>query len=46
MENRVKLVGELLSVVTGWLGVDRGANLNAPNSLTGQPADTTRAAGD
>jgi uncharacterized membrane protein len=50
------LLGILLAVVTGWLGgelvdrlgvgVDRGANLNAPNSLSGRPADSTRAAGD
>ncbi len=38
--------------MTGWMGgelvdrmgvgVDRGANLNAPSSLSGQPADTNR----
>lgn len=42
------LVGVGISVVTGWLGgelvdrlgvgVDDGANLNAPNSLSGRPA--------
>jgi uncharacterized membrane protein len=42
------LVGVLLGAVTGWLGgelvdrlgvgVDRGAHLNAPNSLSGRPA--------
>lgn len=41
-------IGLLLGVVTGWLGgelvdrlavgVDDGAHLNAPNSLTGRPA--------
>jgi uncharacterized membrane protein len=41
-------VGAMLSVVTGWLGgelvdrlaigVDDGANVDAPNSLTGKPA--------
>lgn len=44
--------GALLALFTGWLGgelvyrlgvaVDRGANLNAPNSLSGQPAESTR----
>jgi hypothetical protein len=24
------------------VGVDRGANLNAPSSLSGQPADATK----
>jgi uncharacterized membrane protein len=42
-----------LATVTGWLGgelvdrlgvgVDRGANLNAPNSLSGEPAETNSA---
>lgn len=46
------LAGAILALFTGWLGgelvyrlgvaVDRGANLNAPNSLSGQPADSTR----
>jgi uncharacterized membrane protein len=41
--------GLALAALTGWLGgelvdrlgvgVDRGANLNAPNSLSGEPAD-------
>ena len=41
-----------VSLVTGWpggelvdrlgVGVDPGANLNAPSSLSGQPADATR----
>jgi len=45
----LELVGVGLSLVTGWLGgelvyrlsvgVDRGAHLDAPNSLSGQPAD-------
>jgi uncharacterized membrane protein len=45
--------GLALATVTGWLGgelvdrlgvgVDRGANLNAPNSLSGAPADAGRA---
>jgi uncharacterized membrane protein len=45
------LVGDGLGAITGWLGgelvdrlgvgVDRDANLNAPNSLSGQPAGTT-----
>ncbi|MFN8475096.1 MAG: DUF2231 domain-containing protein [Anaerolineae bacterium] len=44
----LSIIGLLLSAVTGWLGgelvdrlgvgVDHGANLNAPNSLGGQPA--------
>jgi|SRR5215468_3260273 len=44
----LSLVGVLLALVTGWLGgelverlgvsVDDGANLNAPNSLSGRPA--------
>ncbi len=45
----LSLVGGGLAVLTGWLGgelvdrlsvgVDDGANLDAPNSLTGLPAD-------
>jgi uncharacterized membrane protein len=45
--------GLALAAVTGWLGgelvdrlgvgVDPGANLNAPNSLSGEPADAGRA---
>jgi uncharacterized membrane protein len=48
----LEVIGLLAAVVTGWLGgelvdrlgvgVDRGANLNAPSSLSGQPADVTR----
>ena len=44
----LSLIGVALAVVTGWLGgelvdrlgvgVDRGANLNAPSSLSGRPA--------
>lgn len=44
----LSLVGVLIGAVTGWLGgelvdrlgvgVDRGANVNAPSSLSGQPA--------
>jgi len=44
----LSLAGALLALVTGWLGgelverlgvsVDDGANLNAPNSLSGRPA--------
>src|SRR5205814_9857468 len=44
----LSLAGVLLATVTGWLGgelvdrlgvgVDEGANLNAPNSLSGRPA--------
>jgi uncharacterized membrane protein len=44
----LEVAGLLGALVTGWLGgelvdrlgvgVDRGAHLNAPNSLTGQPA--------
>jgi uncharacterized membrane protein len=43
----LEIVGVLLALVTGWLGgelvdrlgvgVDRGANLNAPSSLSGSP---------
>jgi uncharacterized membrane protein len=48
----LQVIGVRVALVTGWLGgelvdrlgvgVDRGANLNAPSSLSGQPADTTR----
>jgi uncharacterized membrane protein len=44
----LSLVGIILALLTGWLGgelvnrlgvgVDRGAHLNAPNSLSGRPA--------
>jgi uncharacterized membrane protein len=47
----LSLAGLGLAGVTGWLGaelvyrlgvgVDRGANLNAPNSLSGEPAEAT-----
>ncbi|MGH2542727.1 MAG: DUF2231 domain-containing protein [Ardenticatenaceae bacterium] len=47
------LLGGGLGLVTSWLGgelvdrlgvgVDTGANLNAPSSLSGQPASATRA---
>jgi len=47
----LSLIAVSLGGVTAWLGgelvdrlgvgVDRGANLNAPNSLSGRPADTT-----
>jgi|SwirhisoilCB2_FD_contig_61_58356_length_607_multi_2_in_0_out_0_1 uncharacterized membrane protein len=47
----LSLVGVLLALVTAWLGgelvdrlgvgVDRGANLDAPSSLSGQPASTS-----
>ena len=50
----LQVIGVLGALVTGWLGgelvdrlgvgVDRGANLNAPSSLSGQPADATRGA--
>ncbi len=46
----MSVLGFAISAVTGWLGgelvdrlgvgIDRGANLNAPNSLGGQPADS------
>ena len=49
----LSLAGALLMLVTGWLGgelverlgvsVDEGANLNAPNSLTGRPARESQA---
>jgi uncharacterized membrane protein len=45
------LIGLGIALVTGWLGgelvtrlgvgVDPGAHLNAPNSLSGEPADAT-----
>ena len=48
----LSVIGVVFIIISGWLGgelvdrlgvgVDRGANLNAPNSLSGQPADTTR----
>ena len=48
----LEVVGVLGALVTGWLGgelvdrlgvgVDPGANLNAPSSLSGQPADATK----
>src|SRR5947209_10026605 len=47
----LSIVGVALALVTGWLGgelverlgvgVDEGANLNAPSSLSGQPATVT-----
>ena len=47
----LSIVGVVLALVTGWLGgelverlgvgVDEGANLNAPSSLSGQPATET-----
>jgi len=52
----LELLGVLLALVTGWLGgelvdrlgvgVDEGANLNAPNSLSGQPATASLGTGD
>jgi uncharacterized membrane protein len=52
----LSLAGALLMLITGWLGgelverlgvgVDEGANLNAPNSLTGRPARERRAPDD
>jgi len=48
LEVGLSVVGVLLALVTGWLGgelvnrlgvgVDEGANLDAPSSLSGQPA--------
>src|SRR4051794_24618934 len=48
----LQVIGLLAAPVTGWLGgelvdrlgvgVDPGANLNAPSSLSGQPADAAR----
>ena len=50
----LEVIGVIGALVTGWLGgelvdrlgvgVDCGANLNAPSSLSGQPADATRGA--
>jgi uncharacterized membrane protein len=50
----LSFAGIILALFTGWLGgelvdrlavgVDRGANLNAPNSLTGEPANPRVAA--
>ena len=50
----LEVIGLLGALVTGWLGgelvdrlgvgIDRGANLDAPSSLSGLPADTTRTA--
>jgi uncharacterized membrane protein len=50
----LEVVGLLGALVTGWLGgelvdrlavgVDPGANLDAPSSLSGQPATTSRTA--
>ncbi len=50
----LEIIGVLLALFTAWLGgelvyrlrvaVDDGANLNAPNSLTGQPASKTSGA--
>lgn len=47
----LSFLGMAVGAVSGWLGgelvdrlgvgVDRGAHLNAPNSLSGQPADAT-----
>lgn len=49
------LIGGTIGLVTGWLGgelvdrlgvgVDKGANLNSPNSLTGKPADSNLSEG-
>ncbi|HVG06090.1 MAG TPA: DUF2231 domain-containing protein [Thermoanaerobaculia bacterium] len=54
LEIGLSAVAVLLALVTGWLGgelvdrlgvgVDEGANLNAPSSLSGQPAQETRGA--
>jgi uncharacterized membrane protein len=48
----LSLTGALLMLMAGWLGgelverlgvgVDEGANLNAPNSLSGRPASESR----
>jgi uncharacterized membrane protein len=48
----IEVIGVLGALVTGWLGgelvdrlgvgVDPGANLNAPSSLSDRPADATR----
>jgi hypothetical protein len=52
----LELVALLLGTVTGWLGgelvdrlgvgVDAGANMNAPSSLTGQPAHASLSEGE
>lgn len=52
----LEVIGVLLALVTGWLGgelverlgvsVDRGANLDAPNSLSGQPTGEAIDAGE
>ncbi|HYP39865.1 MAG TPA: hypothetical protein VEX13_05850, partial [Chloroflexia bacterium] len=49
------LIAVVIALVTGWLGgelvdrlgvgVDQGANLNAPSSLSGQPAMPSAAQG-
>jgi uncharacterized membrane protein len=51
----LSIIGVLLALVTGWLGgelvdrlgvgVDPGANLDAPNSLSGRPASAGRVGG-
>jgi uncharacterized membrane protein len=51
LEVGLSVVGVLLALVTGWLGgelvdrlgigVDEGANVEAPSSLSGQPAHRT-----
>jgi hypothetical protein len=48
----LSLTGAFLMLMSGWLGgelverlgvgVDDGANLNAPNSLSGRPASESR----
>ena len=50
----LEVIGLLGALVTGWLGgelvdrlgvgIDRGANLDAPSSLSGLPADSARTA--
>jgi len=52
LEVGLSAVAVLLALVTGWLGgelvdrlgvgVDEGANLNAPSSLSGQPAQASQ----
>jgi uncharacterized membrane protein len=54
LEIGLSAVAVLLALVTGWLGgelvdrlgvgVDEGANLNAPSSLSGRPPQATRGA--
>ena len=49
----LEIIGLILALVTGWLGgelverlgvgVDRGANLDAPSSLSGEPAAASKA---